>query len=222
MYELVEPATAWSGLECLREDLQRFLVRRCRDDSEVDDVVQETLLRAARYRRGLRDRQRLKGWAMRIAGNVLADHVRRDQRDRRRGVDELVDSLEAPTEEVDVDVWVQCGSWLVEKSEALALLEGELADLRPEDRLVLTSFYGGRQSCRDTAMECGIPGDLVKARLFRARRRLLRALRRRFSLDAVPGADPVPRGRIGAGLATRSAAPFVRDPLAAGDGEGVA
>jgi DNA-directed RNA polymerase specialized sigma24 family protein len=75
----IEPLR-WSGLEELRPSLQRLLARRCRDAAELDDVVQETLLRAARYRAKLSERERLRGWAMRIAINVLRDRVRRRER----------------------------------------------------------------------------------------------------------------------------------------------
>ena len=79
----------WRGLERLEDDLRAYLCRRCRDQSEMDDVVQETLLRAARYRRSLCDPAKLRGWAMRIAANVLRDHVRRECRMQRR---ELLES----------------------------------------------------------------------------------------------------------------------------------
>ena len=55
--------------------------------------------------------------------------------------------------------------------------------LRPDDRRVLGSFYGGAGSCRETARECAIPVHLVKVRLYRARKRLTRALRRGLSLE---------------------------------------
>ena len=67
----------WEELEQFREMLLKFLTSKCRDWSEAQDLVQETLLRAARYRDKLRDRGRLRAWVMQIAANVFRDQVRR-------------------------------------------------------------------------------------------------------------------------------------------------
>ena len=174
----------WTGLEEMRGLLRRFLARHSRDENEIEDVIQETFLRAARYRSNLVDVRRLRSWTMRIAVNVLSDTKRRGTRLRSVAPEdpslELVDATAegGPGEE-------QCfrlGRWLLEKDEALGHLQGALAELREDDRRVLGSFYGGLESCRETARECGIPGHLVKIRLFRARQRLLRSIRQRLAL----------------------------------------
>ena len=73
-----------------------------------------------------------------------------------------------------------------EKAELLDHMGVALDDLRWSDRQVLCSYYGGSPSCSRTARELGIPAALVKVRLFRARRRLLQALRERLQLDPEP------------------------------------
>ena len=78
------------------------------------------------------------------------------------------------------DVLVRVGPTSVDRRVALAKLGEVFGELRADDRAVLSSYYGGAQSCAETACECGIPSPLVKVRLFRARRRLMRALRRRL------------------------------------------
>ena len=78
------------------------------------------------------------------------------------------DELEAP---------FRLGRWELEKETALELMTQALRRLKRADQLVLSSYYGGAQSCRETARECDIPLHLVKVRLFRARRRLLRGIR---------------------------------------------
>ena len=176
---------AWSGLEELRPLLMSYLLRRCRDENEAEDILQETLLRAARYRASLTDPARLPAWAARIAANVLADHVRREARQRRvTATEELLEAVESPSAEAGRAVEegeLRCGNWVVEKDEALACLAGAIEVLGEEDRRVLDSYYRGAQSCRETARECRLPPELVKVRLFRARQRLLRAIRHRIS-----------------------------------------
>ena len=59
----------------LREGLRRFDSRRVRAEN-VDDVVQDILMRMHEHAGELRDDARLPGWAFRIARSVVADHHR--------------------------------------------------------------------------------------------------------------------------------------------------
>ena len=174
----------WQGLEDLREVLRCFLRRHSHDDNEIDDVVQETFVRAARYRARLCEPRRLRSWTMRIAMNVLADIRRREQRWVSEA--EAESSLEA-LEVCDQHstTALQVGRWEVERDTVLYHLRAAKGTLRSEDRCLLDSFYSGEGSCRRTADECGIPLHLVKVRLFRARQRLLRLLRHRLACESL-------------------------------------
>lgn len=172
-------------MEDLRPMLRRFLLRRCRDENEVEDMVQETLIRAARYRRHLTHCDRLRSWALQIASNVFRDHMRRSMRRPvvgiREGVLEVLIGGELPPGELlDGDLLEVEGDEF-DKQVVLGMLSGALQGLFDRDRLVLSSYYGGGQSTDATASTCGIRPELVKVRLFRARRRLERAVRRRLA-----------------------------------------
>ena len=175
----------WIGLEELRPMLRRFLLRRCRDQNEVEDLVQETLMRAARYRGHLMRRDRLRSWAMQIASNVLRDHLRRAVRRPLVGVkeeilEEVLGGEQFPGELLEGDLLELEGDEF-DKQVVLGMLARSLKGLVHHDQLVLSSYYGGGQCTAVTASVCGIRQDLVKVRLFRARRRLERAVRRRLA-----------------------------------------
>ena len=186
--ESIDGTWAWEGLEELRPALRDGLSRRCRDESEVDDVIQETFLRAARYRSSAQDVRNLKAWVMRIALNVLADCVRRETRLQRAPMgEELLDALpcQRVSEEPGPSAFeVRCGNWLLDEERALDFLSGALVGLRPEERRLLDSFYRERRDGQETALRCAIPRHLVKVRLFRTRRRLKRLLHRHASTGA--------------------------------------
>jgi RNA polymerase sigma factor (sigma-70 family) len=171
----IEP---WNGLSELEPALRSFLGWRCRDASELDDVVQETLLRAARYRSSLIDPDRLCGWALRIASNVLRDAARREG--RMQCVDpcgELLDGLEGREGEPGAYgelVQLPLAGVVMEKHEALGMLSASVHELGGSDRKLLESYYTASPCGERTARECGVPRELVKVRLFRARRRLRR------------------------------------------------
>ena len=166
--------------------LRRFLRRRCRDENEVEDLVQETLIRAARYRGHLTHLDRLRSWSLQIASNVFRDHLRRSVRRPVVGVkEEILEEVpggeQAPGELIEGDLLELEGD-VLDKQVVLGMLSGALKDLVDHDQLVLSSYYGGGQSTAATASVCGIRQDLVKVRLFRARRRLERAVRQRLAL----------------------------------------
>jgi len=183
--EEIEPE-AWKGLEELRGALRRRLRRHCRDENELEDVVQDTFLRAARYRSRLRESGRLRAWALRIGKNVATDrHRRGSSLDVGASPEEREEGAvpEPAARAAEQDPLLRIGRYEVAREDAAVLLGDELQRMRADDRAVLSSYYQGPESCRATAEECGIPYHLVKIRLFRARRRLCRALRHRVALD---------------------------------------
>jgi RNA polymerase sigma-70 factor (ECF subfamily) len=184
----------WGGLEGLEPELRRYLRRRCRDASEEDDVVQETLLRAARYRPSLLEPDRLGGWSQRIAANVLRDRRRRESRLARAecgaaGLDALPDPVDCVADEERL---IRVGGLELELGVMLGHLERALRGLRERDRRVLRSYYQGGGETARVARELGIARGLVKVRLYRARQRLGVALRQRLA-EAGPGGRPVAR-----------------------------
>ena len=180
----------WRGLSELRLDVERTLSRSCRDHSELDDLVQETLLRAASFRRGLVDTERLRSWVLRIAWNVMRDHVRHEHRLRRSEMsDELLLQLEstatsdlAPEPASDVEI----GGEDYDSDEVLALLRGLLTDLPLDDRRLYESYYTEGLVCSAAARQMNVTTQTVKMRLYRMRARLKRGLQKRAALILTP------------------------------------
>ena len=175
---------SWCGLEDLEPLLRCYVGRRCGNASEVDDIVQETLLRAARYRTSLADPVCLRGWALSIAGNVMRDVARHEARLPRAELQsEAFDRLESREPEpghVSEDLRVSLGSIGLGKHVALEHIAVAMRGMRGTDRRLLRSYYWGDRDCARAARECGLPLEGAKVRLFRARQRLTRALMRRF------------------------------------------
>lgn len=180
-------AACWGGIAELEPLVRVWLSRRCRDGSELDDVVQETLLRAARYRLRGHAPRRLEPWLLRIASNALHDRARREGRARVRAEGEqLLEELAAPDSvhecvgDAGAERWT-LGRHVVTKDTALAVLDVALRRLRSDERALLCSFYSGARRCGAAARACGQPEERAKLRLFRARRRLGRELERRLA-----------------------------------------
>lgn len=177
--------SCWRDLEEQRSTILRFLARRCRDEHEAEDLAQETLLRAARYRDGGGKDGRLKSWLVQIAANVLRDHARREGRGPRSGNEDgwaelIIDSHPGPGEQ-GLDGEICLGEHQVEAEDAMRYLRGAFALLLERDRAVLRAYYGAGESTEAAASECQVTSPLVKVRLFRARRRLERLILQRAS-----------------------------------------
>ncbi len=150
----------WSGLSEVEPVVRGWLGRRCRDQSDVDDVVQDTLLRAARYRGGLTRPERLASWAVSIAANTLRDR-RRARSGRFVAEDTGLDLEECvfdarPTGERGDDTLLWIGGCCVTTCDALEHLHAALRTLRPADARLLLEHYGERELALAPAVELAL------------------------------------------------------------------
>src|SRR5207249_65122 len=68
-----EARGAWNELETR---LRPYVTRRVASPADIDDVLQEILVRMYRGLAELRDGERFGGWVYRIAAHVIADSAR--------------------------------------------------------------------------------------------------------------------------------------------------
>ena len=174
----------WAGLCELEPMLRAWLARRCRDRAEIDDVLHDTWLRAARFRAQQSDPERLRGWLLRVASNALRDRARAEGRARAALKDDgELDSLPAPgcVREAPADESaVRVEGVVVPRELARVHLQHALDALRPADREILLDYYGGGTTCAQAAAARGVSAETLKMRLFRARQRLTRVLAARL------------------------------------------
>ena len=143
----------------------------------------------ARRRPTLDSPERLRAWVMRIAANVHRDWLRREGRYvRTESQDEWLHTIEDREPDSSRPGFVSdvrpVGDGEVELEQAALVLDEAFAHLRSEDREVLDSYYRRDESCRQLAERYSISKSLAKVRVFRARQRLGKLLRRRLSVGA--------------------------------------
>jgi RNA polymerase sigma-70 factor (ECF subfamily) len=131
---------------------------------EVDDLVQETYLRAFRSLPSYRGEAPVQAWLLSIGRRVCADHVRSRTRQRR-----LVDRV--------TQVRAADGATLSPTAGAGEALDQFVAALAPERReaFVLTQVVG--MSYDEAAAVVGCPIGTIRSRVARARLDLVEALR---------------------------------------------
>lgn len=143
--------------ESLRPDLLRFAHWLARDRAIAEDIVQESLLRAWRYRDALKDPSAARPWLLTI---VRREHARLYERKRLElvSLDDVVETpAEHPAEEADDDLFA---------------LRHAIMKLPLDYREPLVLQVVGGFSTDEIAQELSLSTTAVLTRLFRARNKL--------------------------------------------------
>lgn len=144
----------------LRDGLRRYVSRRVRAEN-VDDVVQDVLLRMHERAGDLRDEEKLSGWAFRIAKSVVSSHHRRGGGLATVGqLDDLAPCADEPSDHENENEMV--AGWLL---PMVSLLPDEYAEA-----LEVCDLGGVEQ--RVYAEQKGLSISGAKSRIQRGRRML--------------------------------------------------
>jgi RNA polymerase sigma factor (sigma-70 family) len=149
--------------------------RILRDGYAAEDAVQDTLVKAWRDMRGLRDPEAFDAWLHRLLVNACNDHVRRA---RRRPVELPGLTIDRPAPDDDL-------ARLADRDE----LERAFLELSVEHRavLVLTHYLG--LPATDVARILHVPPGTVASRLHYGAR-AMRAVIARDARSPIPTAEP--------------------------------
>jgi RNA polymerase sigma-70 factor (ECF subfamily) len=157
-----------------REDILRYLTRRCRGDRHLaEDLTQDTFARAFSVVAGYRETGRPFGaWLVRIAANLLVDYwrsawYRRHVPHARFGLKQDENAALLPGGiETDPGVTVVARE---EQRRAAETLAQSVAALTERQRQVLELRFLAGRSVTETAEILGLAEGAVKAATYRAR-----------------------------------------------------
>lgn len=169
--------------EALDARLRPYLRRRLPSAADVDDVMQEVLLRVMKGLPQLEDETRLPVWMVQIARNAVADFYRRAELGSRR-LDADPASPKDPNEDGE-----EAERQRLE--HILAVYVGHVARELPEpyrEAIQLTELEGLTQ--KEAAARLGVPLSTLKSRVQRGRTRI------RAQLDACCRVGLDGRGRV--------------------------
>jgi len=138
------------------------------NDADAEDVAQEALLRAYKSFERLRDRNRFRGWLVRISFRLALDRLRSAKRREQR--DTLwAEPAHLPPQANAEDV--------AASNQFQSHLERALEELPEKLRLVLLLSAMEGHTIEEIAEMVGVPVGTVKSRIFLARKRLAEKLR---------------------------------------------
>lgn len=139
-----------------------------RNTADAEDVAQEALLRAYRSFDRLRDRNRFRGWLVRIAFRIALDRLRSAKRREQR--DTLWSQpAHLPRPDTAEDIAVS--------NQFQGHLDRALEELPKRLRLALLLSAMEGHTIDEIASMLGVPVGTVKSRIFLARKKLAEKLR---------------------------------------------
>ncbi len=150
--------------------------RLTRDESQAEDLVQDTLVKALRAREQYQEGTNLRAWLLKIQRNAFITRYHRKQLEKVSTDVSLAEPL--------IDGWVGAASMRAMRDPEANALRPDMerrirsaVDALPEDfrQVVLLADVEG-YAYREIADELGCPIGTVMSRLYRARRQLRSSL----------------------------------------------
>jgi RNA polymerase sigma-70 factor, ECF subfamily len=149
-----------------------ILYRYERDYQKLEDLAQDTFLKAWRSLGQFDGRAPFENWLARIAVRVGLDHLRREYRRRRE--------VAIPDLGEDALDWLRNGDEHseLEARQAAEVLAVALRELSPAEQVVITLQELEGRSVKEICQRTGSSNVAVRVRALRARKKLRRALER--------------------------------------------
>ena len=149
------------------------------NDSEAEDVLQETFLKAFEHLGDFQGQSKFYTWIVRIAVNESLMKLRKRKSDRTVPLDEPIETGE-DTVVREIAVWDENPEQQYSREEIGGILDEAIQSLKPAFRTVFVLRDIEELSTEDTAQALGISVPAVKSRLLRARLQLREKLTRFF------------------------------------------
>lgn len=156
--------------------LTRFLRRLMRDSDDIEDVVQETFIRAYMAIARFRSDSSFLTWIVSIGINTAKDSLALRQRQGPQ-LSSMGDADDDSKLLVEGRVDLDTPESRLETKEALALLEAALATLPEEQRISFELRELDGLTYQEIALQMHCPVGTVRSRIHRARDTLVAALR---------------------------------------------
>lgn len=155
-----------------QESVTRFVTRLLGDPEVAQDVVQETFLQAARHPGRLLKVDSCHNWLLRVARNIVMDHLRKLSRQRKHVA--AVAEIEARRQEQGAAATHETA---VEQAELHERVLAEIERLSPRHRELLLLRVEEQKSYREIAQITGLSATNVGFILHQAMKTLSRRLR---------------------------------------------
>lgn len=155
--------------------LNAMLLRMVRNPNDAEDLTQEAFIKAFAALGSFNFQFAFSTWLYKIASNNCIDYLRK-RRLRTISIDEPMQTSGGEIERQFADVDAVLPDEPITALERTAILNKAIAELPEKYKRVIEMRHGREMEYQEIAEELDLPLGTVKAHLFRARARLLKAL----------------------------------------------
>jgi RNA polymerase sigma-70 factor (ECF subfamily) len=144
-------------IHCIENDLYRIAKTRLRNDDEIGDAIQETMIIAYKKIKKLKDNFKFKTWIIKILINEC--NLIYKKRKRQNNVYERMENNNILKDEDNI----------IHNINSMLDFELLINKLNYEERLIITLFYNSQYSCSEISEILNMNINTVKSKLKRAK-----------------------------------------------------
>lgn len=163
-------------MERHRSAIFHIVLKIVRDREAVEDLVQETFMKAFASLATYRSEYKFSTWLYRIAANAAIDFLRK-KRLKTLSLDAPISTADGETGSIDIPDYSYSPEKEIEERENRMSINEAIDSLPEKYRLVIVYRHKDDKSYDEIAEALDIPIGTVKARIFRARELLKKKLR---------------------------------------------
>jgi len=156
-----------------------LIYRMIRDKEEIEDLTQETFIKAFASLKNFNDEYAFSTWLYKIASNNCIDYIRK-RKLKTYSIDKPMESEDDDYAYELSDSTYEADRHIIEEQQK-ALIQEAIDSLPEKYRIVIVMRHTEEKSYEDIAEILGLPLGTVKAHIFRARELLNKYLKDKIS-----------------------------------------
>lgn len=146
-------------IKSLEKDLYRIAYIKLKNNEDVNDAIQNTMLMVFKHIKRLKDNKCFKSWIIKILINEC-NKIIKDNIKRKNILEKTIDNITLKNNDND------------KKLEEFINFNNIISSLAPEEQLIFTLYYKDKFSCKEISKIIKIKENTIKSKLDRGRKKL--------------------------------------------------
>lgn len=144
----------------IKSDLYRIAKTRLNNDYDINDAIQETIIKSYKHIKKLKENNKFKSWIIKILINECNKVYK-----RKNNTHKII-------EKITNDKSFSIEDDLIQESNSKIDFEILINHLNYEEKLIITLFYNSMYTCNEIAEILNLNVNTVKSKLFRAKEKI--------------------------------------------------
>lgn len=144
----------------IKIDLYKIAKTRLNNDSDINDAIQETMIKAYNHLKKLKDESKFKSWIIKILINecnmIYKKKSKKSKLMNKIEAEELLnnkeDAIQTSVSKIDFDILIDC--------------------LDYEEKIIITLFYNNKYTCSEIAGILNVNINTVKSKITRTKQKI--------------------------------------------------